>query len=218
MRTLVTTLAFLIAAAPAAAQVAAQPAGAEATVSRGAVVVDGKNEISAQLGFQASLGATTPAGIRLNFDYARRLTNLLWLNFKLAPVFGVGPNRAVCQDRGGLYDCGSGGYALGHAIDVIGGVKLKFPIARIPALIPYAQLGLGAAIMFNRPANDNGAGFVFRTGGGLKYFVTKNIGLGGELSVTMGPAWYSETCTNCNNGHTEFYRAIDFALGAEFVL
>jgi hypothetical protein len=217
MRTLVTTLA-LLAAAPAAGQVANTPATPESSLSRGAVVVDGKNEISAQMGFQASLGATTPAGIRLNFDYARQLTNLVWLNFKLAPVFGVGPNRAICQDRGSLYDCGSAGHAVGHAIDLIGGVKLKFPIARIPALIPYAQLGLGATILFNRPANDDGAGFVFRTGGGLKYFVTKNIGLGGELSVTMGPAWYSETCTNCNNGHTEFYRAIDFALGAEFVL
>src|SRR5207245_2070504 len=181
--------------------------------------VDGKNEISAQLGFQASLGATTPAGIKVDFDYARRLTDLVWLDFKVNPIFGVGPNRAICVDRGGgLYDCGSGAYADGHAIDFLAGVKLKFPVARVPRLVPYAQAGLGVAAIFSRPTNDNGAGFIFHTGGGLKYFVTPHVGLGGELNVTLGPAWYSETCPNCNNAHTEFYRAVDFALGAEFVL
>jgi hypothetical protein len=34
----------------------------------------------------------------------------------------------------------------------------------------------------------------------------------------MGPAWYSASCNGCNNSHAEFYRAIDFVVGAEFVL
>ena len=205
----------LLCSVPAAAQ---QQPTASAEVSRRAAV-DGKNEISAQLGFQASLGATTPAGVRVNFDYARQLTNLVWLDFKVAPTFGVGPNRTICADRGGGFnDCGSGAYADGHAIDLLGGVKLKFPIARVPALVPYAQAGLGVAVVFSRPTNDNGAGLVLHTGGGVKYFVTRHVGLGGELNVTLGPAWYSESCPNCNNAHTEFYRAIDFVAGAEFVL
>jgi hypothetical protein len=201
-----------------AASASAQTPATSGEVTRRAAV-EGKNELSAQLGFQGSLGATTPAGIRVNFDYSRQLTNLVWLNFKVMPTFGVGPNRRICQTAdGALYDCGSGGEADGHTVDLVGGIKLKFPITRVPALVPYAQAGLGAAIIFNRPVHDDGAGFILHTGGGVKYFVTPHVGLGGELNVTLGPAWYSETCTNCNNAHTEFYRAIDFALGAEFVL
>jgi hypothetical protein len=211
--TLVVTL--LIAAAPAAAE----NLRSEGVVSRRGTLPDGKNELSAQLGFQASLGGTTPAGVRLNFDYARQLTNLVWLDFKLNPTFAVGPNRTICQDRGGgLDDCGSAAYGDGYALDILAGVKLKFPIARIPALLPYAQIAVGVAAVFSRPTHDDGAGLIFHTGGGLKYFVNRHVGLGGELGVTLGPAWYSETCTACNNPHTELYRAFDFALGAEFVL
>jgi hypothetical protein len=217
MRTLV--LGLVLIATPAAAQQAQPEQSSAGVVSRSGPAIDGKNEISAQLGFQGSLGGTTPAGIRLNFDYARQLTNLVWLDFKVNPTFAVGPNRAICQDgTGGLYDCGSGAYGDGYAIDILGGVKLKFPIARVPALVPYAQIAIGAAAIFSRPTHDDGGGLIFHTGGGLRYFVTRHVGLGGELGLTIGPAWYSETCTNCRNGHTEFYRAIDFALGAEFVL
>jgi hypothetical protein len=215
MRTFVLGLVMLT--TPAAAQ-QAQPEQTTVVKQRGAAM-DGKNEISAQLGFQGSLGGTTPAGVRLDFDYARQLTNLVWLDFKINPTFAVGPNRAICQDpNGGLYDCGSGAYGDGYAIDILGGVKLKFPIARVPKLVPYAQIAVGVAAIFARPVHDDGAGLIFHTGGGLRYFVTPHVGLGGELGFTLGPAWYSETCTNCRNGHTEFYRAIDFALGAEFVL
>jgi hypothetical protein len=207
---------ILFTALPALAQT--QPPPVQGSVSRGAAV-DGKNEISAQLGFQGSLGATTPAGVKVNFDYARRLTNLVWLDFKVNPIFGVGPNRAICGNPGnGFYDCGSGAYADGHAIDFIAGVKLKFPVARVPALVPYAQAGIGAVAIFSRPQQDDGGGLILHTGGGLKYFVTRHVGLGGELNVTLGPAWYSASCNGCNNAHTEFYRAIDFAVGAEFVL
>jgi hypothetical protein len=211
-------LGLVLLTTPAAAQ-QAQPEQFNTTVVRQRPAVDGKNEISAQLGFQASLGGTTPAGVRLNFDYARQLTNLVWLDFKLNPTFAVGPNRAICQDtHGSLYDCGSGAYGDGYAIDILGGVKLKFPIPRIPALVPYAQIGLGVAAIFSRPTHDDGAGLIFHTGGGLMYFVTRHVGLGGELGLTLGPAWYSETCPNCNNAHTELYRAIDVSLGAQFVL
>src|SRR5262245_53197289 len=127
MRIVITALTLALAAAPAVAQ---EPA---ATVTRSGPKPDGKNEISAQMGGQASLGATTPAGIRLQFDYSRRLTDLVWLNFKLNPTFGVGANRAICTDRfGNVFECGgyeSGLFAAGHALEALAGIKLKFAVA-----------------------------------------------------------------------------------------
>jgi len=54
----------------------------------------GKDELSGQLGFQASLGGGTPGGFKMFFDYSHRLSNLVWLNFKLNPTFGAGETRA----------------------------------------------------------------------------------------------------------------------------
>lgn len=169
----------------------------------------GKDELSAQLGFQASLGGGTPNGFKMFFDYSHRLTDLVWLNFKFAPTFGVASGRSVCFDNfGNAYDCGTGFENNGYAIDILGGVKLKW-MTRFH-LMPYANINAGVVPIFDRPGNDNGAAVVFNTGGGVKYFITPHVGLGGELSFTLGPGFYS--------GHTEFYRAFSMGIGAEFIL
>jgi hypothetical protein len=189
------------------------------SVSRSATFA-GKNEIGTQLGFQGSLGATTPGGLKLFIDYSRQMGRYVWLNFKVNPIFAVGANRATCFDRvGNPYDCSTsaGLEGDGHAIDLLAGVKLKFPLARI-ALVPYCNINAGVTPIFGRPRNDDGAALVLHTGGGLKYFVTPHVGLGGELNITLGPGFYSETCSGCGNGHTELYRAIDLGVGAEFIL
>jgi hypothetical protein len=198
----------------------ALPAAAEpeATISRQARI-EGKNEISAQMGYQASLGATTPAGVKLFFEYGRKLTDLVWLDIALNPTFSPGTNRAICADRNGTpYDCGSALYGDGYAIDALAGIKLKFPVPRVPSLLPYARINVGVVAIFDRPVHDDGAALVLHTGGGVKYFVTPHIGLGGEFNFSLGPGFYSETCQGCNNAHTELFRAIDFALGVEFIL
>jgi hypothetical protein len=202
---------LLLTASPALAQ--------QVQVSKRATFA-GKNELGAQLGFQGSMGATTPAGVKLFIDYARQLGDYVWLNFQVNPIFAVGSTRAVCYDRfGNPFDCnsGSGLEGDGHAIDLLAGIKLKFPIQRV-ALVPYANIQAGVVPIFDRPRNDNGAAVVLHTGGGLRYFVTPHVGLGGEFNFTLGPGFYSETCNNCQNSHTEFYRAIDFGIGAEFIL
>lgn len=213
MRIAITILALTV-AVPAAAQ--------EASISRRGARVDGKNELSAHIGGQASLGGTTPAGLRVQIDYSRRLTDLVWFNVKLNPTFGIGANRPICTNRFGQpYECGgsdSGFYAAGHAIEALAGIKLKFAVPRLPSLMPYGNLNVGVVGMFSRPTRDDGAGLAFNFGGGLKYFVHKNVAVGGELTFTLGPAWYSETCSGCDNGRAEFYRALSFAAGAEFNL
>src|SRR5688572_10139078 len=92
MRIAITTFVALL-AAPVAAQ--------EAYVTRSAPRIDGKNELSVHMGGQASLGGLTPAGLRVQMDYSRRMTDLVWLNFKLNPIFGIGDNRPTCINRFG---------------------------------------------------------------------------------------------------------------------
>jgi hypothetical protein len=192
-----------------ASTLAASSARAQTYVSRSMSGFPGKDEISTQLGFQASLGGTTPGGFKLFIDYSHRMNNLVWLNFKLNPTFGVGDARGVCYDRfGNPYDCGVGFDGNGYAIDLLGGVKLKW-MTRYK-LMPYADIDAGVVPVFARPGGDNGAAIVLYTGGGLKYFVTPRIGLGGEINFTLGPGIYS--------GHTEFYRAFNMGIGAEFIL
>ncbi|HZS36934.1 MAG TPA: hypothetical protein VFF06_08910 [Polyangia bacterium] len=176
----------------------------------------GSNELSAQLGFQASLGGTTPGGVKLFFDYSRKLTDVVWFNVKLNPAFSTS-SRALCLANGVVYDCGAGFDGNGDSIDFLAGIKLKFPIARY-RLLPYANFSAGVVAILGRPSNDDGAAVVFRPGGGVKYFVTPHIGLGAELDFTFGAGFYSATCNGCRDAHDEFYRAIDFAVGAEFLL
>lgn len=193
-----------------AATLCASAAQAQTTVvSRQYENFPGRDELSGQMGFQASLGGGTPGGFKLFFDYSHRLSQLVWLNFKLNPTFGAGETRTVCVDQfGNTYDCGTGFDGNGYAIDILAGVKLKW-MTRF-RLVPYANINAGVVPVFARPAGDNGAAVVFNTGGGLKYFVTPRIGVGGELSFTLGPGFYS--------GHTEFYRAFNMGVGAEFIL
>jgi hypothetical protein len=106
----------------------------------------GKNELSGQLGFQASLGGGTPGGFKMFFDYSHRMSNLVWLNFKLNPTFGAGETRTVCVDQfGNTYDCGTGFDGNGYAIDILAGVKLKWMIQRIH-LMPYANANAGVVV------------------------------------------------------------------------
>jgi hypothetical protein len=192
----------------------AQTQYAPVEVSRGAMM-QGKNEISTQIGFQASMGGTTPSGVKLFLDYSRYLGKIVWLNAKLNPTFDTS-NGGVCVDRfGNAYSCGFGGE--GHAIDALVGVKLKWPVHRYK-LMPYANIDVGVVGVYSRPANDNGVAGVLNTGGGLKWWATPHVAVGGELGVTLGGAYYQDTCTGCRNAHSEFYRAFNFGLGAEFIL
>jgi hypothetical protein len=211
-RTLLSIAFTLVLCAPAYAQ-------RTTTVVAGRAPPEGKNELSAQLGYQGDLGGTTPAGVKVFMDYSRKLTNLVWFNAAINPVFAATATHSVCPDRfGNPTDCGLGLNGDGYAIELLAGIKLKFPISKLPGLLPYCRINAGVVPIFSRPLNDDGVGVVLHTGGGLKYFVTPHVGLGGEFNFSLGPAFYSETCNGCNNSHNEFYRAIDFAIGAEFLL
>jgi hypothetical protein len=193
----------------------ATPALAQSYVSRGMSGFPGKDELSAQLGFQASMGGGTPNGFKMFFDYSHRLSQLVWLNFKLNPTFGAGGDRTICTDgNGNVYDCTTGFAGEGWALDILAGVKLKW-MTRVHVM-PYANIDAGVVPIFSRPNEDTGAAVVIHTGGGVKYFVTPRIGLGGEIDFTLGPAFYGSS--RYVHSHNEFYRAFNFVVGAEFIL
>jgi hypothetical protein len=52
-------------------------------------------------------------------------------------------------------------------------------------------------------------------GGGVKYFVTRSIGLGGGINFAVGPGFHQ--ASDCLNSYTDSYGAFDFQLGAEFI-
>jgi hypothetical protein len=187
------------------------------SISRGYDGFAGKNELTAEMGLQASLGGTTPGGFKLFFDYARQMTKLVWLDFKVNPTFDTGYRGATCYDQfGNPYECGAAGlYGNGYAVDLLVGAKLKWLVVH-NKLMPYCNFNGGVVPVFGRPYGDDGAAVVVNTGGGLKYFVHPHVAVGGEMSLTLGPGFYSGV--NGNPGHNELYRAFNFGVGAEFIL
>lgn len=192
----------------------------------------GKNEISLHLGWQGSFAnyTATAAGLRVyaggatsggrfTFDYGYLLQDnrswSLWLDLGFNFIFA----GCTITDFARYYDCS------GSEFRPFGGVKIKF---RTPIpLVPYAKFGAGAPIIFNRLCGDNGFGGVAHASGGVKYFLTKNIGLGVEGGFSFGPVAYlgvSANDTGCfdkyhyaYDAHIELYATYDFQVGAEFV-
>jgi hypothetical protein len=58
-----------------------------------------KNELSGGMGFSVGLTDYTPGGFKMENEYGRRFTDLVWLNVQLN--FGLGGDYAVCHDRYG---------------------------------------------------------------------------------------------------------------------
>jgi hypothetical protein len=214
-RSIVTTVATGLFLVSVPAQ--ADPDGAPLSVRRENRFT-GDNELSAHVGLQGSFGGTTPAGAKVNVDYARRITDLAWFDVKLGATAGVGAVSGTCVDVfGRASDCGVVLSSNGNAIDALLGVKLKGVVGHY-ALLPYGNLSVGVAGVFDRPSTDNGVALVGRAGGGLKVFVTRFLAVGGDFGVLLGPAWYQATCPTCRDNRVELYRAFDVALGVELIL
>jgi predicted metal-binding protein len=180
----------------------------------------GKNEVSGHLGGQygatswcgVSGGLTcggTPGGFRLSVEYGRQLKDLLWFN--------VGVNLVVSSSCVGA-DCP---YTIsGNTVEPNAGIKLKFK-TQIP-LVAFAKFDATLIGIWGRYCNDSGIAIAARAAGGANYFILKNLGVGLELGTTLGPAFlHGATGTDCFQGtyssHVEFYAAIDFNVGVEFI-
>ena len=207
MRSLLPVVLILAAAVPAGAGKTPRPAPQASPAS---------NELSAHVGYQGGFGGTlgNPSGFKLFAEFAHRLSDLVWFDLQLNQVFGLGV-EANCVDRFGRpYRCpetNNGGWDTEVAV----GVKLKI---RTPIpLVVEAPLTGALELLYNRPCEDNGAAVpVFRAGAGVKYFVTRQIGLGGGVHLAIGPGFHDAGCGFVS--HSDFYGAFDFQVGAEFLL
>ena len=198
-------------AAVAVSLLVAAPARADIQTS-GPETYPGKFAVDAHLGFSAGVLGGTPGGFKFQGGFGYKLSDLLWIDAGVNFVFGGSGN--VCFNHGGYYDCGL--FGDGIAIEPYAGIKLKFKINQVP-IVPYAKADAVFMGIVNRFCGDNGFGVGGRVAGGAHYFLTKNIGLGIEISTLLGPAFYNGYGGCFAPGsHAEVYWSIDFGIVAEF--
>jgi hypothetical protein len=109
--------------------------------------------------------------------------------------------------------CGNGYYYGGWGFELAIGVKLKIKTP-IPLVVEVPLLA-AVEVLYNRQCSDTGVAPALRVGGGVKYFVTRSIGVGGGVDFTGGPAFHG--AGDCFNSYTDFFGAFDFQVGAEFI-
>ena len=163
-----------------------------------------KNELSGGMGFQVGLSDYTPGGFKMENEYGRRFTDLVWLNIQLNFNLGGGYDNCWDARHGVYYDCNS--HFVGDGLDLIAGVKFKFGRGRLQ---PHAKIGGGITASF-WPGDLNGVAIVARAGGGVKYWVIPRLAVGGEANLMLGPTFID------HGGGTHFYAALDFIGGIEF--
>jgi hypothetical protein len=195
----------------------AHPAAAQIQ-TRGPEIFPGPNEISGHLGASAGYSATTPGGFKLQFDYSRmgrqsRIASA-WFNIGFSNAFGS--SRCVVVGS----SCRFNYINSGITIEPFVGVKIKFQTG-IP-LVPYVKIAGTFIGIVNRPCGDDGFAFGLRSGGGVKYFLTRHIGLGVEFTWVIGPGFYGGLDeAPCSLGpqptRAELYLGVDYLIGIEYV-
>ena len=163
-----------------------------------------KNEFSGGMGFAVGLSNWAGGGFVMEHEYGRKFSERVWLNLQLNFVLGGGDYCGY--NARGEWVCHGNYRFSGDAIQMIGGVKFKFLSGKLQ---PHAKVGGG--LVFSFWGGDTSAiTLAVRGGGGVKYWVIPRLAVGGEGNVTLGPAFVHDY-------GTEFYAAIDFIGGVEFV-
>jgi hypothetical protein len=154
------------------------------------------NELSIHGGYAAGFGDTF-AGPKLLVDYGYKLDRGIWLDL------GIGFLSGVCRPRMDSPAC----VRNGDSAEVLGGIKWKLRM-NVP-VVPYAKLQGGLAYQFPDSARS-AWGPLVRGGVGAKYFLHEWIGLGAEVTMSLGRASYEEGSTL-----SRALGGLDATLGAE---
>jgi hypothetical protein len=171
----------------------------------------GPNELSGTMGPSFGLTDYAPGGFKLQNEYGYRLSERTWFNVQLNFTLGgdtVYGGRCWDPHNHIYYVCDQWSGFSGDAIELIAGVKLKWPRGR---LLPYAKFGGGLAFSWWN-GFYGGTALVFRGGGGVKYYVLRQLAVGGEVMLSIGPDFGSDNV----GGGVHAYAALDILGGIEF--
>ncbi len=209
--------ALALVAASVSTGLGTKEARAEGIQTSGKQEWPGKHELQPHLGYQVGFGGDVGnlSGFRLGAEYGYRFQQYVWFDLQLHNIFGFGGRDGRCRNNL-LENCYRGGW--GFEFDA--GVKVKIP-TNIPLVIEVPIL-IGVIATYNRDCQDNGAAVpAFKTGVGVRYFLTRRIGVGATANFAFGPNFHASGAAFCGKGdrsYTDFYGAFDFSLGAEFIL
>ncbi len=183
-----------------AAQGSAQ-AGAEIQKT-GKQVFPGKLVIGLHpLGFQVGFvngGVGTPSSGGVAYKLTADVAGLLkdWSDKGVGLYLGGGFNYATT-----IASC----IGCGHLLELWAFVRLHINKLNIP-LVPWVQAGVAGEILIYGLGVGVGGGAGFRFGGGLHYWLIKNLGLGVETNFNFGGVGIG--------GASGFFGYWDFLLGA----
>ena len=177
----------------------AAPAAAEIQKS-GPEVWPGKFQVGAHvIGGQFGWTGFEASGFRLDFDFAGRVKDF--------DKFTLWVGGGIHYTAGGIYACvGCGGFQNDFGFWGFVEISLEKLLTQIP-LVPYVRAGPDGGILYYGAA---GGYFDIRLLGGIHYFITKNVGLGAEMSVAFGAGFYPGKLG------TGFYGTWTGQLGARF--
>jgi hypothetical protein len=139
------------------------------------------NELSVHGGWAAGFGDTF-AGPKAVVDYGYKLERGIWLDL------GVGFLSGTCRARTDDPVCAR----KGDSAEVLAGIKWKLRM-NVP-VVPYAKVQGGLGYQF--PDSGRSAwGPLVRGGVGATYFLYEWIGVGAEVTMSLGHASYEDAST-----------------------
>ncbi|HEX8952434.1 MAG TPA: hypothetical protein VF945_11345 [Polyangia bacterium] len=172
-----------------------------------------RNEISVGAGIQLDATGWEPAGMKLFFEYARRVGPHGAVVFQANPLVVPGIYDAPCHDR--ITPCAGGFSGNGYSFDLLFGGKWRWHARNAPLLGTF-DLTFGAVPLFERLFDDNGVAVVGRAGGGLVVLLARHVGLRFDGHVLAGPAFLGYwRCSSC--GDIRPYVAFDTGIMVEFI-
>jgi hypothetical protein len=154
------------------------------------------NELSVHGGYAAGFGDTF-AGPKATVDYGYKLSGGWWLDI------GGGFLSGLCQQHAGAAPCAG----EGDSAEVLAGIKWKLRM-NVP-VVPYAKLVAGLTYLFPDGARS-GIGPIARAGVGAHYFFYQWIGVGLEVTCSLGHAGYQDAV-----GLSRTLGGLDAIAGAE---
>jgi hypothetical protein len=160
------------------------------------------------LGWQVAFDDRSTGGYKFLVDFAAMLASPGKLSVWLGGEFYYGHPSYTCGINGGC------GHDIGFGVFV----RLTLEkLMKIP-LVPYVQAGLAGDILVY-DSNNIGGGVPLRVGGGIHYWLLKNLALGAYTNFAFGPGIYPVARTRpCGAASTctGFLGNWDIGFGAMF--